>query len=390
VADTLAAIIGIPLTSLAAEQATLRLASFHQNGRIVERHYGLGLSPTAVLCDAQFAQAYHDFEMRRAADPSASKVSDLLPSLFKSAVLDAISLRQQYSALKTHDLAAAFKPKSLVAIVERKRELLFEAKVASEDRNKARLNSISGPGASYFLRAIPSHPELSISPMNFAITLSCFLGLNFPFKTPGLCVCGHPIDAEGIHLRCCSFIGGIPPHDTICHCLRDMAMQAGHYVQPAAASTFIHRDCVENPTDELLDLMIHPLLTSNTKVYGVDVSIRNPSAQSVLRSPGEAAHIGEQEKRKKHQAACDASLCVDFVPFVIEFFGTFGPTAWWFFNALVAELPARAFIPCNSSVTSWKSYWLQVFSVTLAKQESERVLDLVRESAHHELGVAHL
>ena len=85
----------------------------------------------------------------------------------------------------------------------------------------ARLHSVTGPGASGWLTAVPSSATLHIPPSDFRFACRFRLGLQQPccLALGGAeCGCGRAVDVRGYHLLTC----GTGPERTLKHdCLRD-------------------------------------------------------------------------------------------------------------------------------------------------------------------------
>ena len=87
-----------------------------------------------------------------------------------------------------------------------------------ESRDRARLRSCRGPGASGWLTTVPAHPGLRFTNEEFVTCCRLRIGATqHPSLASDFCSCGTPLDPYGDHLLCCGTGNErIWRHDLLC------------------------------------------------------------------------------------------------------------------------------------------------------------------------------
>ncbi len=182
---------------------------------------------------------------------------------------------------------------------------------------QARLLCGSAKGASAWLSAIPSTPELRMSNTAFCVSVASLLGAPLPLALPARCVCGEVVDKLGLHLATCRHEGGaILRHDRMV----DLLQQLSH----AAGVPSVKEACHWVEDNTRLDLVLVGFGPGGRDV-ALDVKIVHPLAAGAIRGgsstvPLATAAAGEKQKARDFTAVC-AAAGMDFSPMVWEALG---------------------------------------------------------------------
>jgi hypothetical protein len=301
----------------------------------------------------------------------------LASSFFNAEVVAAQRLLDSVPHAPAHGAAAKkhSRPRIVATVFEKLESNVIASAQSAKD--KARINSLQGHAANAWLFSLPSSHELNIRSDHFKVRVAAHLGLHFPLPLPSHCVCGEPIDAEGIHLRTCKHVGGIRPHNMVVDVVMELMRAANNRVYREDALRHIHSD----GSQKCPDILMYPASSKDfPRPLAVDVVVYNPVRQNeFFVEKLSAAQAAEKAKRTKHGKACeDCSL--DFIPFAMEFYGALGPAAKRFMQSLINCLDSSSFFPPNWAARTPDQYWLQRLSIALLNGESERVLYLRRLS----------
>jgi hypothetical protein len=254
-----------------------------------------------------------------------------------------------------------------VSIAARRQQLLANASLAA----KARLLSAAAKGASAWLSAIPSCPELSLSNTAFCIAVATLLGLPVPLALPRHCLpgCDEVLDKAGLHLSLCKHEGGaILRHDRVV----DTVVQLCH-----AAGVACQKEAHHWVEDNLrLDVAVVEFGDGGRDV-GTDTKIVHPVSAGALaagshHTPLATALAGVRQKRAKYEEKC-AAANMDFSPLVWEVFGATSPCTLRFLKALIGRVSRSDFVAPNWAAASPSSYWLQRFAVTLQRYNARKI-----------------
>ena len=183
--------------------------------------------------------------------------------------------------------------------------------------------SQASPGASAFLSAVPSLPEVSLSTAEMRISLRRWLRL--PVLKNILswpCTCSPTRHAPALwsdHLLTCRNEGMLGQrHDNLRRTLRGMATTAGliSEEQPRGLPGFGQGGG---------DLLVHDIHPGQAIVADVCVVSEHIDALAETASclAGHAAKLAEHRKRQKYEPACQ-QLGLRFLPLAIESDGAFG------------------------------------------------------------------
>lgn len=201
----------------------------------------------------------------------------------------------------------------LVDIVSRN---LFESANTKIDR--ARLNAVSSPNSSDWLKALPV-ATLGTLLDDFSFKIAVGLRLGCPICVPHLCVCGNQVDDLGIHGLSCKFSAGrISRHHAVNDLIKRALISAEipSVLEPPGTS----RDDGKRPDGMTLIPWESgkPLLWDFTCVDTTAASHLNSTAAFA----GAAAVSAESIKNAKYK---DTTKQYRFMPVAVETFGAWGP-----------------------------------------------------------------
>ena len=250
---------------------------------------------------------------------------------------------------------------------------------ADNVRDKARLNSCKGYGASAWLTAIPKLPLYRLEPAEFRTALRLRLGMEQPpifITTP----CGgckrHSVDAFGDHYLSCTRGGNhlAIRHDRVVDAFAAMMRTAGHITRTTNLTDIITQ------TDTVTGSRLRPDIVAlgwheDGRDVCLDVAVTHPTAATYVdgaaETPLHAATQREIKKDSKYLAACTADGMA-FSPLVFESYGAFGTRAHAVLKAAVkkiaAKLPDDAFSKMGVhtwTASSFRSYFMQRISIGL-------------------------
>jgi hypothetical protein len=194
------------------------------------------------------------------------------------------------------------------------------------DRIRARLLSASLPYSGAWLSAFPiRHLDFTLPSRMFRMLLRYRLGIPLA-SSPSLCghCNGQTLDIYGDHAaQCPGVFGNTARHNLVRDALFVLLKKANFAARTEVLRLF-PGDPGKRPADVLVDYW------TGSRSVCLDVAISNPLSLSAIKyaakRPGYAAHHTASKKQSKYAAACRVNNLA-FVPFVLETFGGFGPSA---------------------------------------------------------------
>jgi len=237
----------------------------------------------------------------------------------------------------------------------------------------ARLRSISGVGASDWLRALPSEYPLTLSNETMKTRLRAWLGLPFPQRLSGSCAhCQAPIREQGEHFELCQ-----PGYMTRRHTrLRKQVAAMG---RAAGFSASEEPPYLFPDSREKVDVLL--MAGDGVRDLGIDVCVACPLAVATLQRAaahcGVAARVAERGKDHQYTSAC-ADVGIRFMPAVVESFGTLGKGFVDLLHTLKTSLLVDESTAYNWSAPSFVPYWRQRISVTVQRETALHCLQLAR------------
>jgi hypothetical protein len=317
------------------------------------------ISPEVAAVVGEFAAEFGSY----------ASEDDPLPTTFAQLVA--------YTARKPAHLQAR-----LSEVVHLQRRAAFEQRLRGvadndEDGGKARramYKSVCRPGASTFLTMLPSDPHLRLGNHAFVVQCALRLGLTpasvMPAALVGKECCTTNADNGRLltlfHAAACHNNAGggtSSRHNavvaTLEHCLRRSFLPCVH--EPRLAG-----DLFAGP-DVLVDF-------GGTRRCAVDVSVRNPTAASVVNAAAQTALAAcaraEAEKYKKYGPAHLAAGFA-FYTLAFEITGAHGQQTRKFFDEfrthLFQNVPVQPSFPVTWACRSYFTYTLQRVHATLLK-----------------------
>ena len=202
-------------------------------------------------------------------------------------------------------------------------------------QSQIRLRSCGGPGAGAFLLASAietSGTELLDGAMQHSLAWRLGLPTTSPEQTCSIgCLrrhgepCGAHLDELGEHPVVCKY-GGFKTtrHSLLVQQLRGILRESFAIVSPREVEVPAWRRA-----DGLTARMDIAFLVDGCRSY-VDVTVRHPGVAKYRRraalQDGHAASVAESAKRQRYPAVAAAGL-QEVVPFAVETYGRFGPSA---------------------------------------------------------------
>ena len=225
-------------------------------------------------------------------------------------------------------------------------------------RERAQMLSQASPGASAFLSAVPSLPELYLSTTEMRTRLRLPVFKNIP---SGPCTCSATSHAPALssdHLLTCRNEGMLGRrHDNLRRTLRDMATTAGLIAEeePRGLPGFGQGGG---------DLLVHDIHPGQAIVADVCVVSEHVDALAETAScrAGHAAKLAENRKRQKYGPACQ-QLGLGFLPLAIESDGAFGKGLQDFIARCNSIAHGTSIAGTTWAASSFSSYWRQRISV---------------------------
>lgn len=266
-------------------------------------------------------------------------------------------------------------PKLQHFLVEQTKSERFDKVYNSlNDTNKKIVDSTKDCHASGWLHALPTEPALTFPSNLMRLAVKLFLDINTG-KNNSICsLCHHDSEDFTKHaLTCPAQKAVIHRHELVKNCVSDLCRAA---TLPAAVepSPFgFKKD--KNGKDFVtylkikkdqrrLDLIISGVGPKGGEL-GVDVSVANPFAESVVDkvTPLAAAREREQEKINKYSQDCRA-LGMSFSPFVMDAYGGIPDVSY---RQVLLKLTSKIkdYTPANWAAPTAETYWLQRVSIAL-------------------------
>lgn len=269
---------------------------------------------------------------------------------------------------------------------------------------RAQFLSKTGPGASAFLRTIPSDRGLTLANDDFTLALYNWLRLpilpRFGIRDSVIpCCCARASTSRAdqhnqllteLHLLNCHDSGLLTlRHHSMTATLAQMCRTTAllPMLEPLAGS---HHD----------QRLRYDLAVDRADGWGrdvrVDVSIRNPLARKLLTQSSKhrlyAAQCGVDQK-KKHYAPFVASDHIKFIPAVLESFGALHPETSSFVAIVASRVNNLAPEQATFAAPTFTAYWIQRISVCLQRENSRLIRTIINrsisESHLHEDGGDH-
>jgi hypothetical protein len=222
-------------------------------------------------------------------------------------------------------------------------------------------------GAGAFLRVIPTERGLELSNKVMKPAVRALLGCS-EIEHPLRCVCKDRVrlapndEASMVHLATCKVLGGqIFTHDSVVALTRQVLKSIPGLVHRCEDTSLLHNARV--------DLAVWSDESPEGHIY--DPTVANPLAAKIVGAAGNktlaAAKKREQAKRSKWEDRAKAEG-FDFTPLVFESTGGMAKNTQLFFRSLVArQNEMEKYVPVNWAATSRFDYWVQRFSVVLAR-----------------------
>jgi hypothetical protein len=242
------------------------------------------------------------------------------------------------------------------------------------DRDLARFTSQCTHPAQQWLNAIPSCPELSITDDLIKFSVHLALGTPLPLPIPPVCICKTVLAVAdpahlGRHFEVCKASQIIATHDKVCNLLFELAKAAGH---STSAQSSLHNIAIDGSMTRP-DGIIRTRLGEGKEDTAFDVEIVHPSPPSRSAIVAlSASHSAEVAKVEKHQKNC-RRVHLSFRPFVLEYYGSFGPSAASLFSDLTGEIDPSDFVPPNWAARTPSQYWEQRFSLMVTREHAASV-----------------
>jgi len=197
----------------------------------------------------------------------------------------------------------------------------------SSPQEKSRLRSIKGKHAGAWLTTLPLSPMLNLSDAHFRVACRLRLGLPPQDNLPPTCQCGLNLKSDPLHFLSCKRI----KRSAVTQRHNMVLQRLSHLLQQAGGSVYIEPNWFEGKRP---DAQVN-FSRGNTMI---DVSITHPSAPSLCRSaaarPLAAAKRRENLKECKYSSIARDEEC-QFVPFVMESYGSLGKQAFKFLKKSV-------------------------------------------------------
>ncbi len=199
---------------------------------------------------------------------------------------------------------------------------------------RTRIESATGTGANYWLTQHPSEWIFTLPDGDFLAALRHLLGLppskNFPKQCPfPSCTSKKEEQIENDHLHNCPYLRGsvvTDRHNRLTRTLGVLSREVGmHWWEEPRVHGSKERG--ERPD---------AIASAHDGRVMVDLSVINPTARTYKGGKIGRAAARETDKRTKYSALA-AQMDCDFVPFVVESYGTVGPSALAFLKLIASQ-----------------------------------------------------
>ena len=214
--------------------------------------------------------------------------------------------------------------------------------------HKARLLSVSAPGASAWLGVIPS-PSLNqvFDSRQFTALVRWWLGLPVYARVSACPTCGVAMDLFGYHALTCRTRGSLGVrHNALREVFLHFCNTAG--IRAERESPGLLPDSADRPADVLLPSQVHIPNYLPDSATCLDFAVTHPQQPTTIDRAGEetaaAATLYESKvKLPRYESECLANK-LNFIPMVVEAFG-----AWGEKSEPVFKFVSRAAALCHSA-----------------------------------------
>jgi len=149
--------------------------------------------------------------------------------------------------------------------------------------------------------------------------------------------CDMPMDSAGYHMAVCKRGPSVVHRH---HSIRDLVSE---FCSKAAWSPSIEFNCFTSSGLTPADVYL-PRGGSSGVPLALDITVVHPLQEALLAKSstesGQGCALGESKKHSKYDLLCEQDG-IDFIPLVVEYFGTWGKEANAFFSKLAKAIAGR-------------------------------------------------
>ena|SRR5689334_10279241 len=149
--------------------------------------------------------------------------------------------------------------------------------------------------------------------------------------------CQTPMDSAGYHMAICKRGPSVVHRH---HSIRDLVAE---FCSKAAWSPSIEFNCFSSSALTPADVYL-PRGGLSGSPLALDITVIHPLQESLLSKSstesGQGCAFGESKKHAKYDFLCQQES-IDFIPLVVEFFGSWGKEANLFFSKLAKAIAGR-------------------------------------------------
>ena len=259
---------------------------------------------------------------------------------------------------------------SLLASLESESASEITAVKARADKNRSRLLSSAGPGATGWLLAMPFTPAISLSDADFRTSARFRLGLDIPScQLSSRCICGQDLDADGSHAMVCNRgPQRSHRHDSLVRAFGNILREANATVEyeVSLASKGVVSTTLPDK-DGRMDLVFRQ--DTGGSCFA-DVSVVHPSCKTYIEQSvkveGFSAKQGAVRKNSKYAAIVEEKGHA-FLPLIVESYGAWGEDTVSFLRTLANERATHLHGNKSNLVACMLNRWWQILSCTLQR-----------------------